>query len=294
MISEVGIICKHGKAEALKASVELTGWLNARGINVLLDEYAAKELGVKGTRDRELAERSDIVVVLGGDGTLLSVARLVGERGTPIVGVNLGTLGFITTVPLNQLYVTMETVLSSQYKVQERMVLNAKVKRGDKLVGEYNVLNDIVINKRELARIIEVEAYVDGKYLSLFKADGLIISTPTGSTGYSLSAGGPVVHPSLSSIGVTPICPHTLTNRPLIVPDDAFLEAIVRSSEQSVLITIDGQVGAALEYGDVIEARKAEHKMYTVMSPDEDYYHMLRTKLKWGGELDYSDENAPK
>jgi NAD+ kinase len=294
MISVVGVICKHGKAEALKAAGELSAWLKERGVEMLLDTYAARELGVVGIKDRELADRSDAVVVLGGDGTLLSVARLVGERGTPIVGVNLGTLGFITTVPLSQLYITMDTVLSGQYKVQERMVLNARVKRGDRLVGEYNVLNDLVINKRELARIIEIETYVDGRYLSLFKADGLIISTPTGSTGYSLSAGGPIVHPSLSSIGVTPICPHTLTNRPLIVPDDAFLEAIVRSSEQSVLITIDGQVGAALEYGDVIEARKATHKVYSVMSPDEDYYHMLRTKLKWGGELDYNGENGPR
>jgi len=289
-ISAVGIICKHDNAEAHRAARELIAWLKERGVGSLIDSRAAGPLGVEGAKDRELAERSDVVVVLGGDGTLLSVARMVGERGTPIVGVNLGTLGFITTVPLSQLYKTMETVLTGQYKVQERMLLNAKVKRGDRLVGEYNVLNDIVINKRELARIIEMEAYVDGKYLSLFKADGLIISTPTGSTGYSLSAGGPVVHPSLSSIGVTPICPHTLTNRPLIVPDNVFLEVIVRSSEQSVLITIDGQVGAALEFGDVVEARKAGHKIYSVMSPGEDYYHMLRTKLKWGGDLDHNEE----
>lgn len=281
-VKTVGIICKHDKPEAWEAAKELVAWLAERGVAGLINQSAAMQVGLPGTPKEEIPEKADVAVVLGGDGTLLSVARLVGQKGMPIVGVNLGTLGFLTTVPLDQLYPTMETVLSGQYKVQERIMLLVSIKREGKTIARHHVLNDFVINKGALARIIDLETYIDGEYLTTFKADGLIVYTPTGSTGYSLSAGGPIVHPTLSCVGITPICPHTLTNRPLILPDSVVFETIIKSETEDVYLTLDGQVGFLLKPNDVIEGKVAENKMYTVMSPQEDYYSMLREKLKWG------------
>ncbi|HEY6008291.1 MAG TPA: NAD(+)/NADH kinase [Geobacteraceae bacterium] len=278
----VGIICKHDKREAWEAAKELVAWLGERGVAALLDRGAAAHVGLPGTSKDEIPEKADVAVVLGGDGTLLSVARLVGQKGLPIVGVNLGTLGFLTTVPLEKLYPTMETVLSGQYNVQERIMLLVSIKREGKTIAQHHVLNDFVINKGALARIIDLETYIDGEYLTTFKADGLIVYTPTGSTGYSLSAGGPIVHPTLSCVGITPICPHTLTNRPLILPDSVVFETVIKSETEDVYLTLDGQVGFLLKPNDVIVGKVAENKMYTVMSPSEDYYSMLREKLKWG------------
>ncbi len=282
VVKSVGIICKHDKKEAYDAAKRLIVWLNERGINAAVDSDAAAQIEVEGVRKEDIPDLSDVIVVLGGDGTLLSVARLIGQRGIPIVGVNLGTLGFITTVPLSQLYPTMETVLSGQYKVQGRMMLNATVRRDGRKVEDHLVLNDVVINKGALARIVEMETYIDGRYVTVFKADGLIINTPTGSTGYCLSAGGPIVHPTMSCIGIIPICPHTLTNRPLIIPDDAVLEVALRSGTEDVFLTLDGQVGFQVRCNDIVMVKKSEHRMYFVMSPDDDYFHMLRTKLRWG------------
>ena len=281
-VKTVGIICKHDKREAWESAKELVAWLGERGVAALLDRGAATHVGLPGTPKDEIPEKADVAVVLGGDGTLLSVARLVGQKGLPIVGVNLGTLGFLTTVPLEQLYPTMETVLSGQYKVQERIMLLVSIKREGKTIAHHHVLNDFVINKGALARIIDLETYIDGEYLTTFKADGLIVYTPTGSTGYSLSAGGPIVHPTLSCVGITPICPHTLTNRPLILPDSVVFETVIKSETEDVYLTLDGQVGFLLKPNDVIVGKVAENKMYTVMSPREDYYSMLREKLKWG------------
>jgi len=281
-VKTVGIICKHDKPEAWEAAAELAAWLGERGVAALVDRGAAAHAGLPGTPKDEMPEKADVAVVLGGDGTLLSVARLVAQKGLPIVGVNLGTLGFLTTVPLDQLYPTMETVLTGQYKVQERIMLLVSIKRDGKIIAQHHVLNDFVINKGALARIIDLETYIDGDYLTTFRADGLIVYTPTGSTGYSLSAGGPIVHPTLSCVGITPICPHTLTNRPLILPDSAVFETIIKSETEDVYLTLDGQVGFLLKPNDVIEGKVAEQKMYTVMSPQEDYYSMLREKLKWG------------
>lgn len=281
MVRTVGIICKHDNPGAFSAARGLMSWLDERGIGHVIDSSAAKRMDVPGVLSEQVPAVSDVIVVLGGDGTLLSVARLIGERGTPIIGVNLGTLGFITTVSLSQMYHTMETVISGQYKVQERMLLNASIRRSGKTVEDHHVLNDMVINKGALARIIEMETYIDDSYVTVFKADGLIINTPTGSTGYCLSAGGPIVYPTMNCIGITPICPHTLTNRPLIIPDDAVLEVALRSAED-VFLTLDGQVGIQVKCHDIIVAKKSQHKMYFVMSPDEDYFNMLRTKLRWG------------
>ncbi len=282
MVRTVGVICKHDKPEAWEAAGGLVSWLEGRGVAALVDREAAARLGLSGTPKEAIPELSDAVVVLGGDGTLLAAARLVGERGKPIIGVNLGTFGFITNVTLDQLYPTMETVLSGQYGVLERMIITASIKREGEVIAEHHVLNDLVINKGALARIVEMETCINGRYLTTFRADGLIIHTPTGSTAYCLSAGGAIVHHAMSCIGVVPICPHNLTNRPLIVPDDSVLEVTLKSQNEDVYLTLDGQVGFLLKYGDVVSAKTAGHRMYFVVSPDEDYYRMLRTKLKWG------------
>jgi NAD+ kinase len=282
VIKKIGIICKHDNKEAWELAGKLKVWLDERSTGTILDRGTASYLGLQGVPKEDIPERADAIVVFGGDGTLLSVARLIGGKGTPIIGVNLGTLGFLTNVPVEQVYPTMEMVLLGQYKVQERVLLAVSIKREDKVISSHHVLNDMVINKGALARIIEIDTFIDGKFLTTFKADGLIVYTPTGSTGYSLSANGPIVHPSLSCLGITPICPHTLTNRPLILPDTVVFEAATRSETEDVYLTLDGQVGFLLKPEDVVEARVASSKIYIVLSPMEDYYHMLRTKLKWG------------
>ncbi|MGC2424991.1 MAG: NAD(+)/NADH kinase [Nitrospirota bacterium] len=281
-MKKIGIICKHDNPPAWELAGKLKVWLDERSIKTLLDRGTAAYLGLQGVPKEEIPERADAIVVFGGDGTLLSVARLIEEKGTPIIGVNLGTLGFLTTVPVEQIYPTMEMVLLGQYKVQERILLVVSIKREGKVISSNHVLNDMVINKGALARIIEIDTFIDGKFLTTFRADGLIVYTPTGSTGYSLSANGPIVHPSLSCLGITPICPHTLTNRPLILPDTVVFEAAIRSETEDVYLTLDGQVGFLLKPEDVVEAKVASNKIYIVISPMEDYYHMLRTKLKWG------------
>lgn len=282
VIKKIGIICKHDNPPAWELAGKLKVWLDERSIETILDRGTASYLGLQGVPKEEIPDRADAIVVFGGDGTLLSVARLIEEKGTPIIGVNLGTLGFLTTVPVDQIYPTMEMVLLGQYKVQERILLVVSIKREGKVISSNHVLNDMVINKGALARIIDLDTFIDGKFLTTFRADGLIVYTPTGSTGYSLSANGPIVHPSLSCLGITPICPHTLTNRPLILPDTVVFEAAIRSETEDVYLTLDGQVGFLLKPMDVVEAKVASNKIYIVISPMEDYYHMLRTKLKWG------------
>ena len=282
MIRTVGIICKHDKPEAWDYAKGLVAWLTEHGIDSLVDPDAAEYLDMKPTPKESIPDKADVIVVFGGDGTLLSVARLIGARGKPIMGVNLGRLGFLTTVPVDKLYSTMETVLSGQYNVQERVILDSCIRREGNIIAEHSVLNDVVINKGALARIIDLEAYIDGRYLATFRSDGLIIHTPTGSTGYCLSAGGPIVYPTLSCLGLVPICPHTLANRPLILPDTAELEVVIQSETEEVYLTLDGQVGLLLKYMDIVEAKVSQNKVYFITSQQEDYYHMLRTKLKWG------------
>jgi NAD+ kinase len=224
-----------------------------------------------------------MIIVLGGDGTLLSVARLVGDHEVPILGVNLGGLGFLTEITLEELYRVLERVVQGDFVTDERVVLNAAViRRGERMV-EFTVLNDAVINKGALARIVDLETTINGEYLTTFKSDGLIISTPTGSTAYNLSAGGPIVYPSLHCIIITPICPHTLTNRPIMIPDDVEIRAMLKTKQQEVILTLDGQQGFTLEFEDVVEVRKAEGRILLIKSPYRHYFEVLREKLKWGG-----------
>ncbi len=279
----VGIIAKHTDPRAGKIVSELCDWLSARGRRVVLErETAAIVRSGEAVVRSKLPESCDFLIVLGGDGTLLSAARVVGTSGKPILGVNLGSLGFLTAIALEELYPVLEKIFSYDFDYDERMMLVTHVHRMGERVANYTVLNDVVINKGALAKIIDIETTVGEMYLSTFKADGLIISTPTGSTGYSLSAQGPIVYPMLRSILITPICPHTLTNRPLVIPEDLVVRAGLRSKEADVFLTLDGQVGFGLREGDVVEVKKADAPLRFFRSPYKDYFAVLRTKLKWG------------
>ncbi|HEY6000149.1 MAG TPA: NAD(+)/NADH kinase [bacterium] len=224
----------------------------------------------------------DLIVVLGGDGTLLSVARVAQAEGIPLLGVNLGSLGFLTETALDRLDPVLEAVFAGACTLEERSMLEATVRHGEGARGPFVVLNDAVINKAALARMIEIEATVDGAYLTTYRADGLIVATPTGSTAYSLAAGGPIVYPDMDAIVVTPICPHTLTNRSLVVPGRMTVEVAIRTGEPDIHLTLDGQVGIALEPGDRVAMRTAAARTRLVHVPDHEWFGVLRQKLKWG------------
>lgn len=226
----------------------------------------------------------DWVVVLGGDGTLLGAARRVGRFGSPILGVNLGGLGFLTGIPFERLYPVIEMMINGRLEVESRVMLETKVLRKRKVVCRFEVLNDVVINKGTLARIIDLGVAINEEFLTTFRADGLIISTPTGSTAYNLSAGGPILYPTMETFILTPICPFTLTNRPIIIPDTSVIQIKIKNeSEEAVLLTFDGQVGFDLYYDDKVIIRKSEKKIKLFRPPDHSYFNILRTKLMWGG-----------
>ncbi len=278
-----GIIAKHTDPRAGKIVAELCAWLRNNGRRAVLDrETGALVTGEETAIRSKLPEACDFLVVIGGDGTLLSAARVVGTSGKPILGVNLGALGFLTAVTLEELDPVLERIFSYDFEYDERMMLVAHVHRLGERVANYTVLNDVVINKGALAKIIDIGTSAGGMYLSTFKADGLIISTPTGSTGYNLSSQGPIVYPTLNVILITPICPHTLTNRPLVIPDSYVVKAELKSKEADVFLTLDGQVGFGLREGDIVEIKKADAPLRFFRSPFKDYFAVLRTKLKWG------------
>lgn len=282
-MKRVGIICKLGRPEPVEILKGLLPWIEGQGHEVLLETTTAEALGRQGCERDRIPSRADIIIVLGGDGTMLSVARLVGGRGVPILGINLGGLGFITEVNRNEVFGALEEALAGDSLIEERIMLTAAVYRHSEKVADFVVLNDAVINKGALARIIGLETYVDGLYVTSYRADGLIISTPTGSTAYSLSAGGPILYPTLNSVMVTPICPHTLTNRPLVLPDTVAIEVVLRAESEDVFLTLDGQVGFSLERDDRVTVRKSAFTTKLLIPRQRDYFQVLREKLKWGG-----------
>lgn len=283
-MKQVAIIAKVHDPRCQGVAGELIEWLTAHGVEPLVEAHLARHLlypnGMDSARFPELAE---LVVVLGGDGTLISAARLIGGREIPILGVNLGSLGFLTEITVDELYPLLDDCLKGDFRVSDRMMLDCTVERGGVEIARHQVLNDVVINKGALARIVDLDTRVDSHHLSTFKADGLIISTPTGSTGYSLSAGGPIIHPSMYCLAITPICPHTLTNRPIVVAGDSLISVMVSSrDDEDVYLTLDGQVGVELKSGDQIHVRRAQFYSHLVMSKKRDFFEVLRTKLKWG------------
>ncbi len=283
MLKKIGIYAKKSHPEVEQIAMFVAQKFTIAGIDVLIEDGLAEQIGqVNGYAGEEIPSQVDMIVVLGGDGTLISVARQVGEREVPIVGVNLGQLGFLTEITHEELPEMLDRLIAGDYKVSERMMIDAFIHREDKVIGKYTVLNDAVINKGALARIIDMETYVDGRHLSTYKADGLIISTPTGSTGYSLAAGGPIIYPEINSLLITPICPHMLTNRPIIVWSRSVIEIEVKFQDDVVFFTADGQVGHKLLRGDRVELRRSETRTRLVSSPSREYFQILRTKLSWG------------
>lgn len=281
-MKRIGIIAKTDKPQAVEVSGKLIPWLKERGIEVLMDEGLGAAMGISGCCPKSrLPSLSDMLLVLGGDGTLLSAARLVGATGIPILGVNLGSLGFLTEITIDELYPALGKVLSGEFETEERVMLCASIIREGAGIGELTVLNDVVVSRGSTSRIIDLETKINGDYVTTYKADGLIVSTPTGATAYSLSAGGPIIYPSLHAFTLTPICPHTLTQRPIILSDDSII-TISTSSREDILLTLDGISGPALHYGDTVEIKKAEGIIHLIKSPYRNYYEVLRTKLKWG------------
>ena len=281
-MKKVGIICKAGVPEPVELLKVLLPWLRQKDCEAYVDKETASVLNIEGTARSEIPSLAEVIVVLGGDGTMLSVARLVGEKGIPILGVNIGGLGFLTAVTKDELYSVLQTLLTGDCPVEERIMLTACVLRHSECIAEYLVVNDVVVNKGALARIIDLETYIDQSYVATFKADGLIVSSPTGSTAYALSAGGPILYPTLNSIVLAPICPHTLTNRPIVLPDNVVIDIVLRSQNEDVFLTIDGQVGFSLRQGDTVKVKKSQFKTRLFIPCERDYFQILRTKLKWG------------
>ncbi|HWG59038.1 MAG TPA: NAD(+)/NADH kinase [Candidatus Acidoferrales bacterium] len=284
MIRSAGILCKPIRTTVATVVPPLIEWLRARGISAFVDpETLACMGGSQPVRDRDaLTEQSDLLIVLGGDGTLLAAARALRGRPVPILAVNLGGLGFLTSVTLDELYPMLEQVLAGQHRTIERMMLEAQILRDGKTAERQSALNDAVMNKAALARMLDFDVYVDKDHVGRYRADGLIVATPTGSTAYSLAAGGPVVHPDLDALVITPICPHMLTNRPLVVPDTACVEIDFSEAEEPVYLTLDGQVGLQLRLNDRVAITKSASRVRFVRPAQKTYFEVLRSKLRWG------------
>ncbi|RJQ52783.1 MAG: NAD(+) kinase [Nitrospiraceae bacterium] len=280
-MKRIGIVAKRGEPEAVKAVRDFVRRLKDRDFRFYVEKEAASILRIKGYPREDIPGKSDIIIVFGGDGTILSVARLVGSLGVPILGVNLGGLGFITEISKEEVGREIGKVFSGKCGFEERIMLLADVYRGRGRIIQHNALNDVVLNKSALSRMFELDIRVNGRFVSTFRADGLIVSTPTGSTAHSLSAGGPILYPTLESFLMTPICPHTLTSRPIVMPDTFILEATIKKGED-IYLTLDGQVGFPLKVNDRIKIRKADYKTRFIVLHDRDYFQILRTKLKWG------------
>ncbi len=283
-MKRVGIVAKPGAVEARGVVTELLAWLAARGLGVVVEKETAALVPaatVSSVGKAELPAQVDLLVVLGGDGTLLSMARAVGDLGVPLLGVNLGGLGFLTATTLDEMLPALEAVLAGRMAVDERMMLTVRVLRGGQRLCEYAALNDVVITKAAMSRIIDLAVSVEGQHATAYRADGLIISTPTGSTAYSLSAGGPILFPTMDALVLTPICSHTLTNRPIVVPADLRVE-VTLLADQEVMATVDGQVGVNLKVRDTVEVVKAGARIRLVRFPQKGFFSVLRTKLKWG------------
>ncbi len=280
-MKKIGIIAKKGEPEAIRAIREFVRLLKGRKCQFIVEKDVAAVLKIQGHPRKSIPKKSEIIVVFGGDGTLLSVARLVGDSGVPILGVNLGSLGFITELSRDEVRDSIDMVFSEKCCYEERIMMLADVYRDGEKVIQNNALNDVVLNKSALARMFEIDIRINKQYVTTFRVDGLIVSTPTGSTGHSLSAGGPIMYPTLESFLLTPICPHTLTSRPIVLPDTFILEASIKNGGD-IYMTLDGQEGFPLNVKDTVRIKKADYKTKFLVLRDRDYFRILRNKLKWG------------
>ena len=267
-VSTVVIVTKPHQPDVAHAATELVAWFKEKGIDASMDPASAR--------------KADLCVVVGGDGTLLSAARLMGEHQVPILAINYGGLGFLTEVTRDEMYPALESALAGRAATNSRMMIDVSVRREKTVVETYHALNDAVIHKGALARIMELDASVDGQYVSKFRSDWLILATPTGSTAYNVSAGGPIVYPTMAAIIMTPISSHTLTNRPVVLPAESVVEIVLRSVPDDVYLTVDGQVGKKLEHGERVVVRRSERLVYLIAPAGKEFFDVLRDKLKWG------------
>ena len=283
-IRRIGIIANVRKEKAPELITRLKSWAEDRGVEVVLErEIATRMADPRGVDREEIGSRVDMIVAFGGDGTLLMAARSVRKFNVPILGINLGAFGYLTVFNLNEMIEALEMIYRGDYRTEKRMMLDVLVHGGGKTQEDYSVLNDVVINRGNLSRMVDLEVIVDDRYLTTYKADGLIVSTPTGSTAYSLSAGGPIVFPVLNSIIINPICPHTLTNRPVMLPESASIRVVLWTKGLGATATLDGQLSFDLRSGDSIVIRKSKYVTNLVTSPRREYLQILRSKLGWGG-----------
>jgi NAD+ kinase len=289
-IQRIGIVAKVGSREAIDTAQEMAEWLRRRDLEVAMDEATIRAKGLDGETPFAAAEPYDLVIVLGGDGTLLAVARTV-VAGVPILGVNLGNLGFLTEINRGELYPTLVQVLAGKFDTEERALLAVELRRAGGGSQSFQVLNDAVVTKSALARIIQLTLEVDGHLIARYRSDGLIISTPTGSTAYNLSAGGPIVHPLLPVVVLTPICPHALALRPFVVADRSMVEVMLETQREEVYLTLDGQEGTSLGHRDVVRITRSPNVVRLVKVNTRSFYDNLRGKLRWGGLS--SEDPAP-
>ncbi len=281
-IRSVGVCLKRDQPQAADTVRALVEWLSQRQIDVYVDECSAGWCDLEATPLVQLAEKVDLILVLGGDGTLLAVARAAGTRRVPILGVNLGTLGFLTEINVDELFPTLERILRGDVTIESRLRLEVVVSRDGEELGRFEALNDAVITKSALSRMIDLQTYADSVLVTTYHADGLIVSTPTGSTAYSLSAGGPLLVPGSDVVVLTPICPHTLTHRPVVLSQSALIEVEVNTRGGEVFLTVDGQEGLALADGDRVIVRRSAHPVDIVCSPFRNRFEIFREKLRWG------------
>jgi NAD+ kinase len=280
----IGIISRPRRSNLSVVAPPLVRWLEARGISVVYDQETAGSLpeSSAGRTREQVAAASQLLLVLGGDGTLLAAARVAAAKGIPILPINMGSLGFLTSFMLEELYPALEDIFAGRLTISERVMLHVELERGGKTVDKQSVLNEVVINKGALARMIELELIIDNDFVCRYRADGLIVASPTGSTAYSLSAGGPIVHPAVESFVITPICPHTLSDRPVVVRDTSIIEAKLSVGTESVFLTLDGQKGIPLQPTDRVRISRAQQLLKLIQTPNKSYFEILRNKLKWG------------
>ena len=280
----IGIISRPRRSNLVEVVPPLLEWLKKHGVPAVYDAETATALknGSLGKSRQQVAEESDLLLVLGGDGTILATAREATPRGIPILPINMGSLGFLTSFMAEELYPALEAVLEGRTTVDERVLLQVERVHNEEVLTHQWVLNEAVVHKGTLARMIELELYIDGSFVCRYRADGLIVATPTGSTAYSMSAGGPIVHPAVESILITPICPHTLSDRPVVVPDTSMIELRVADNSDSVFLTLDGQTGVPMAVGDRVKIGRAAERLKLIQPPNKSYFEILRSKLKWG------------
>jgi len=284
----VGLVVNYEKEKTRETACRIIDWLNSKKLKVCIEENMGKKIG-KQELDcpiEKFLKKVDLIISLGGDGTLLRAARLAAAENIPVFGVNLGGLGFLTQIGIDDLEKSLEKLYQEKYFLDERMMLTCSVERRGKEIKKFTALNDVVIGKGAFARIISLATYVNNNYVITYSADGLVVSTSTGSTAYSLSAGGPIVKPSINSIILTPICPHTLSARPFIISEDDQVKITLEVNEEEVMVTIDGQEGFALKPNDEVIIKKSDHKARLITFKEKSFYAILREKLRWSGQIE--------